>query len=97
MTYSNDTTGTGTQNQTKNIQASDIKKLIQNHGKATIEGKEFSLKSPAATDPKLQEIIKDPALTVKPINGAAANGECEYDLSANGKSVKIKIDCKSCK
>jgi len=54
------------------------------------------LKSPAATDPKLQEIIKDPAFAVKPVGGAAANGECEYEVSANGKSVKIKLDCKSC-
>ena len=92
MTFINNTTGT--QTQTKNIQASDIKNLIQRQGKATIGDKEFSLKSPAVTDPKLQEIVKDPALTVKPVNGAAANGECEYELSANGKSVKIKIDCK---
>lgn len=95
MTFANNQTGA--QTQAKNIQASDIKKLIQNHGKATVGEKEYYLKSPAATDPKLQEILKDPALTVKSVNGDTANGECEYDLSANGKSVKIKIDCKSCK
>jgi hypothetical protein len=95
MTFTNNSTGC--QTETKNIQASDIKNLIQNQGKATVGDKEFCLKSPSATDPKLQEIVKDPALTVKPVNGAAANGECEYELNANGKSVKIKIDCKTCK
>jgi len=89
--------GTGNQSQTKTIQASDIKSLIQKEGKATINDKELVLKSPASTDPKLQEIVKDPALSVKPIGSATANGECEYELSANGKSVKIKVECKSCK
>ena len=92
MTFPNNPTET----HTKNIQASDIKNLIQKQGKLTINNKEFVLKSPAATDPKLQEIIKDPAFAVKPVGGAAANGECEYEVSANGKSVKIKLDCKSC-
>ena len=87
---------TENQAQTRTIQASDIKALIQKQGKTTIDDKEFVLKSPAASDPKLQEIVKDPSLTVKSINGAAANGECEYELSAHGKSVKIKIDCKKC-
>lgn len=95
MTFTNNPTGT--QTQAKNIQAGDIKKLVQNQGKTTIGEKEFCLKSPASTDHNLQEIVKDPALTVKPVNGAAANGECEYELSANGKSVKIKIDCKNSK
>jgi len=87
---------TGNQTETKTIQASDIKSLIQRQGKATINDKEFTLKSPVASDPKLQEIIKDPSLSVKPVGSPAANGEREYELSANGKSVKIKIDCKSC-
>ncbi len=81
----------------KTIQTSDIKTLIQQQGKANIDGKEFVLKNPSATDPKLQEIIKDPALSVKAVGDSSANGECEYDLSANGKSVKIKLECKSCK
>ncbi len=86
----------GTQSQAKNIQASDIKSLIQGQGRAKIGDKELVLKSPASTDPKLQEIIKEPALSIKPVNGAAANGECEYELSANGKSLKIKVDCSKC-
>lgn len=87
---------TGTQTDTKTIQASDIKSLIQRQGKATINDKEVILTSPAASDPKLQEIVKDPSFTVKPVGSAPAHGEREFELSANGKSVKIKIDCKSC-
>jgi len=87
---------TGTQTGTKTIQASDIISLIQRQGKATINDKEVTLKSPAASDPKLQEIIKDPSLSVKPVGSPAANGEREYELSSNGKSVKIKIECKKC-
>jgi hypothetical protein len=87
---------TGTQTDTKTIQASDIKSLIQRQGKATINDKEVTLKSPAASDPKLQEIVKDPSFSVKPVGTTSANGEREFELSANGKTVKIKIDCKSC-
>ena len=87
---------TGTQTGTKTIQASDIISLIQRQGKATINDKEVTLKSPTASDPKLQEIIKDPSLSVKPVGSPSANGERKYELSANGKSVKIKIDCKNC-
>jgi hypothetical protein len=84
------------ENQTyaKAVQASDIKSLIQRYGRTTVGDKELVLKNPAPSDPRLQEIVKDPALTVKPIGSATANGECEYELSANGKSVKIKIDYK---
>jgi hypothetical protein len=95
MTSTYNPTGTD-QTSAKAIQASDIKSLIQRQGKATINDKEVVLKSPAATDPKLQEIIKDPALTVKAVGSPGANGEREYELTANGKSVKIKVDCKSC-
>ena len=87
---------TGTQAETKTFQASDIKSLIQKQGKATINNKEFVLKSPASSDPKLQEIVKDPSLSVKAVGTAGANGEREYELTANGKSVKIKVDCKTC-
>jgi len=79
------------------IQTSDIKSLIQGEGKATIGDKELVLKSRASTDPKLLEIMKDPTLSVKPIGSPAENGECEYELSANGKLVKVKVACKSCK
>lgn len=93
MTNTYNPTGTGTQTQAK-FQPSDIKSLVQRQGRATINDKEVVLKSPAASDPKLQEIIKDPSLAVKATGSASANGETEYELSANGKSVKIKIDVK---
>jgi hypothetical protein len=96
MTYTNNPTGTGTQTSTKTFQPADIKKLVQSQGKAMIHDKEFVLKSPAATDHNLQEIVKDPSFSVKPVGGTAANGACEYELSAKGKSVKIKVDCNSC-
>ena len=86
---------TGTQTHTQSIHASDIKNLVRRQGKAIIGDQEFTLKDPAATDPKLQSIVNDPTLSVKPINTATANGQCEYELSANGKTVKIKVDCKT--
>ncbi len=87
----------GNTNQRQNtFQAADIKALIQKQGKATIGDKEITLKTPAATDPKLQEIIKDPSFAIKPVGNPTSTGESEYDVSANGKSIKIKIDCKNC-
>ena len=89
-------TTTGEQSHTKTIQASDIKTLIQKQGKTTINNKEFVLKSPSSTDTKLQEIIKDPSFAVKAVGATSATGESEYELNANGKSVKIKVECKKC-
>lgn len=88
---------TGKQTHAKTFQASDIKNLVRQQGRATIGDQECTLKDPAASDPKLQAIINDPALSVKPIGNASGNGQCEYELSANGKSVKIKVDSKECK
>ena len=88
---------TGTQTQPKSIQASDIKNLIQRQGKTTIGNRVFTLKHPASTDPKLQAIINDPSVSVTPIGNATTNGQCEYELSANGKTVKIKVDSKTSK
>ena len=97
MTHpSNPCTSTGEKAHAKTISANDIKNLIQKQGNATIENCEFVLKNPAFADPKLQAIIIDPALTVKSVGTPAANGECEYELNANGKSVKIKVECKKC-
>lgn len=84
------------QNQnTRNFQPNDIKGLIQRQGRAIIDDKEIVLKSPAVSDPKLQEIIKDPTLAVNPVTTNPENGEREYELTANGKSVNIKIDCRN--
>ena len=84
---------TGTQTPAKAIHPSDIKAIIQRRGKITIGNQEFTLKDPIATDPNLQAIANDPALTVKPIKNA--NGQAEYELIAKEKSVKIKIDIKT--
>ena len=84
---------TGNQAQAKPIQPSDIKVLIQKHGKATVGNKEITLKAPSAADSNLQTIINDPSFTAKPIS--SANGQSEYEVSAKGKSVKIKIEVKT--
>ena len=84
---------TGTQTQTKTIQASDIKALIQKHGKTTVGTQEITLTTPSATDANLQTIINDPTFTAKPITNA--NGQAEYEVSAKGKSVKIRVAVKT--
>lgn len=97
MTSTFNTTGTGAGGgtQARTFQPSDIKSLVQKQGRATINDREIVLKSPAATDPKLQEIVKDPALSVRALSSTSTNGESEYELSANGKSVKIRINSKN--
>lgn len=87
MTGTFNTTGTGPQ--TQNIHASDIKALIQKQGKVVLGNQEITLKTPLATDPKLQAIINDPSFTVKP-----KNAQGEYEVAANGKSLNIKIDAR---
>jgi hypothetical protein len=84
---------TGTQEQGKNFHPSDIKALIQKQGKVVLGNQEFTLQSPLATDPKLQAIVNDPSLTVKPIK--SSNGQAEYEVAANGKSVNITIGTKT--
>lgn len=93
MTYNTTGTGTGTGTTTgTTIQASDIKSLIQKQGKTTINGKEFVLKSPLSTDTKLQQIINAQNFSVKSVGAPSSNGDAEYELSANGQSVKIKVN-----
>lgn len=87
------TSGTGTQSHTANFQAGDIKTLIQKHGKAVFGNQEFTLKTPSATDPKLQAIVSDPSFSVKLLKGA--NGQGEYELTAGGKSVTITVNSKA--
>lgn len=87
------TTGTGAQTQGKTIQASDVKTLIQKQGRAVFGNHEYTLKTPSATDPKLQAIISDPSFSVKPLKNA--NGQAEYELTASGKSVTIQVNSKT--
>ena len=79
---------TGTQ---QTLQSSEIKSLIQKHGRVTFGDTEFVLKHPTPTDPTLQEIVNDPAFTATPAGRPSENGDCEYDLRASGKSLKIKV------
>lgn len=84
---------TGTQTHTPTIHPSDVKALIQKQGKIVLGNKELTLKAPLASDPKLQAIVNDPSFAVKPLK--SVNGQGEYELTAQGKSLNIKIDAKT--
>ena len=90
------TSGTTTNNAAKTFKASEIKSIVQGNGKTTVGDRDCVLKHPASSDPKLQEIVNNPALTVKSVGSPSAQGECEYELSAEGKTVNIKFDTKKC-
>lgn len=78
----------------KTIQSSDIVALLQNKGKVTLNGQTLVLKEPSATDPRFQEMINEPTLSVTPIGKPSERGECEYELRSTGRTLTIKIDCK---
>jgi len=86
-----------TDNRSKDIQTSHIKDLVQRQGKSTVGDTSIQLKSPAFNDPHLQTIINDPTVSIKPVGKQTPEGNSEYELSANGKSVKVKISCTNCK
>jgi hypothetical protein len=73
------------------LQAHEIKSLVQNQGKANIAGKEWKLHHPEHNDTTLQEIISDPQLSAKLLGAPTPDGECTYELQGNGKSLKIKV------
>lgn len=75
----------------KELQPHEIKSLVQNHGKANIDGKEWKLNNPEHNDTTLQTIIQDPKLSTKLLGSPSQEGEFHYELQGNGKSVKIKI------
>jgi hypothetical protein len=74
-----------------NIIQKDIKNLIQQEGKVTEGDIEIILKDPATTDPSLQILANDPNLDIRPIGDQNKSGEMYFDLSSNGKQVRIKI------
>jgi hypothetical protein len=78
----------------KTLQASDIKALIQNKGKVTLQNRELTLKDPSPTDARLQEMIKEPTLTVTAIGDPTKDGECEYELKSIRRVLTIKVSCK---
>jgi len=80
-----------------NIQPKDIKDLIIHHGKIKESKKELTLKDPLPTNPHLNAIISDPYFEVKSIDRTAKGNEHYYDVSSKGRSVRVKISCKTTK
>lgn len=78
----------------ENFNPEDIKSLVQQKGKLIEGDKEFTLKDPSSSDPTLQAIIYDPNLEIKSIGDQTKSGEMYYDLTANGKMVRVKVTCK---
>ena len=76
-----------------NLLAKDVKELVINQGRATINGRSFVLKQPSPTDSALQSIVKDHSFTVRHIGGQPDTGGASYELNGNGQTVTIKIAC----
>ncbi|MBA3813508.1 MAG: hypothetical protein H0X26_03315 [Alphaproteobacteria bacterium] len=81
-------------NHNKSLQAVDIKALIQNQGKVTFQGRDLILIEPSATDPRFQEMINEPTLSVTALGDPSKNGDCEYELKSSGRILKIKVNSK---
>jgi hypothetical protein len=79
------------QGTTATFQAKDVKELVYNQGRATINGKSFVLKQPSANDSTLLAIVKGNDFTVRHIGGQPETGGASYELHGNGKTVTIKI------
>ncbi len=80
-----------------NIEPKDIKALIQHHGKIKESKKEIILKDPLPTNPHLNAIINDPNFEVRSLKSPAKGTEMYYDVSAQGRSVRVKISCHATK
>jgi len=74
-----------------NLQASDIRNLVQNHGRAELGGQELALKAPSWNDSALQAIISDPRFTAKATGRSAVDGKVTYQLSGHGKTINVTI------
>ena len=86
------TTQTSSTSSLKNIQAADIRTLVQHQGKITqAGGTQIILKTPSSTDPVLLAIIKDPKFTAKAVGTPSAEGTATYEVSGNGKTAKIQV------
>ena len=75
----------------RGFQASDIRNLIQNHGKVEVDGQEWALRAPSWNDSALQAIIKDPQFTVKPTGRSSTDGKVTYELRGHGKTINVTI------
>lgn len=81
----------------ENFNVNDIKKLVQQNGKATEGDKVFELKEPSLTDPNFQALINDPYLEIKSIGEQHKSGEMYYDLKGMGRQLRIKVTCRKLK
>lgn len=90
-------TSTETHTRLENFVQKDIKNLIQQQGKLIEGDKEFALKDPSITDPTLLILANDPNLEIRSIGDQNKSGEMYFDLSANGKQVRIKVTCHTIK
>ena len=73
------------------LQASDIRNLVQNHGRTQVGGHELALQAPSWNDSALQAIINDPKFTAKAKGSSTADGKLTYELHGQGKTVNIII------
>ncbi len=73
------------------LQASDIRNLVQNHGRAQVRGQELALQTPSWNDSALQAIINDPKFTARAKGQSTADGKLTYELHGHGKTVNVII------
>ena len=85
------------QNIINKVKPADIKDLILNKGKATINGKNQELRDPPYNNSKLLQIISDVSLSVTLLDTPIKNGIREYELKSRGGAIKVKIYCPHCK
>lgn len=75
----------------KEVKARDIRALLQNKGKVTLDGIELTLKEPSYTNHILQEIIHELTLSVHPVGDTSKDGEHEYDLISSARKMRVII------
>ncbi len=80
-----------TRSNTPALQASDIRNLVQNHGRTQIGGHELALQTPSWNDSSLQAIINDPKFTAHAKGQSTADGKLTYELHGHGKTVNVII------
>jgi hypothetical protein len=79
------------------IKPSDIRNLVENSGKATINNKNMELRNPYYADFELQKIVNDGSMTIELLDTPTLSGIKEYELHSDAGSIKVKIYCPHCK
>ena len=80
------------QEQSGNLKPNHIRSIFQNQGRSTIDNQEHILVSPNFSDPAVKEYSEAGDFTVTQIGSPAENGECTYELRAEGKPpLKITV------